>query len=131
MTTPLHQRLGVRWLQQQPEWPHLSNGCTLRWDAVSSRWCWKWPNSFVHEYSLDITLAHDLLELAGVRALWDNDITVCVAEFASARLGVHWQAMMLTPKGDGYESRQFTGTTSLDAVLAAVEAVCVPEGWTP
>lgn len=125
MTTPLHERRGVRWLMQSPEWPKQ-----LQRLDIPQMSGWLIDGHWEPGDKYDAT-AHDLLELAGVRALWNDDISVCVAEFASARFGVHWQAVMLTPRGDGYEPRQFSGPTSLDAILAAVEAVLVPEGWTP
>lgn len=124
MTTPLHERLGVRWLQQQPEWPtregfRLARG--TRWGWENKELCvWRYVDDWYNadpETRCEQT-AHALIELAGVRALW-REVGVSVGRYDGV-------CYCITSRGNSYQ-----GADSLDAILAAVEAVLVPEGWTP
>lgn len=130
--TPIHEHRAVRWLMTQPEWPR-DEFYSLAIDETMGVFIWRGhPGQNPPAPSLHVPrmIAHSLLAIAAARALWDEDVAVCACEFASAKRGVHWVAVTMTSGSNaGYVSHQYAAPTELLALLAAVEAVCLPEDF--
>lgn len=129
MSDPLPTHRAVRWLQTQPEWPKRC-ACKLAY-LPSGAWAWAAHHGNVDQlvegtmgpFDADQTV-HALLRDACVRALWRHGWTPhkYTNGLTIFRIGGDDEPEVLDTRGSLED-------TELDALLAAVEAVVVPEDF--